>query len=73
MHGKDLEISQGFKMLFPNRKEDFVDYEEFGFDIILEQISKNNTNESELEDNERTEYESGRISKKVVFHIQMIL
>ena len=64
MHGKDLEISQGFKMLFPNREEDFVDYEEFGFDIILEQISKNNTNESELEDNERTEYESGRISKK---------
>ena len=64
MHGKDLEISQGFKMLFPNRQEDFIDYEEFGFDIILEQISKNNTNESELEDNERTEYESGRISKK---------
>lgn len=40
MHGKDLEISQGFKMLFPNRKEDFIDYEEYGFNIILEQSLK---------------------------------
>jgi hypothetical protein len=55
MHGKDFEISQGLKMLFPNRKEDFIEYKHFGFNIIIERIDNDYSHEK---------YESGEIARK---------
>ena len=55
MHGKNSEISQGLKMIFPNRSQDFISHKKFGFNVIIETMDElNNKTEksSEFHDKE---------------------
>jgi hypothetical protein len=66
MHGKNPEISQGMKMLMPTRREDFINYRRFGFNILLETIeNEGQTYKSKKKDGvkEIEKYESGELTK----------
>lgn len=62
MHGKSLVISQGFKGLFPVRKEDFMGFRRFGFNIIM-QID-DSEGKIEVDDKNDKKYTSGELTKK---------